>query len=101
MTNIELLAEKINQSSSISILTGAGVSKASGVPTFRGEDGLWKSRRAEELATPQAFSNDPEFVWQWYDWRRELISKCEPNAAHEVISEWSKKLRTFLLLLKM
>ncbi|MDH3587601.1 MAG: NAD-dependent deacylase, partial [Gammaproteobacteria bacterium] len=58
----------------VCVLTGAGVSAESGVPTFRGEGGLWKQHRPEELATPQAFARNPELVWEWYDWRRQRIS---------------------------
>ena len=64
------------------VLTGAGVSAESGVPTFRGDGGLWKQYRAEELATPQAFARDPRLVWEWYGWRRAIVRGCEPNAAH-------------------
>ena len=71
----------------LAVLTGAGVSAESGVPTFRGEGGLWRSHRPEELATPQAFRRDPELVWQWYNWRRELIGACRPNAAHTTLSD--------------
>ena len=63
-------------------LTGAGISAESGVPTFRGPEGLWRSYRPEELATPQAFARDPRLVWEWYAWRRERVSACRPNAAH-------------------
>jgi len=66
----------------ICVLTGAGVSAESGVPTFRGEEGLWKSYRAEELATPRAFRRDPRTVWEWYDWRRGRIRDCAPNPGH-------------------
>lgn len=66
----------------MTVLTGAGVSAESGVPTFRGHQGLWRSFRPEELATPQAFRRDPLLVWQWYAWRRGLIAECEPNPAH-------------------
>ena len=54
----------------MAVLTGAGVSAESGVPTFRGANGLWKQYRVEELATPEAFARDPKLVWEWYDWRR-------------------------------
>lgn len=64
------------------VLSGAGVSAESGVPTFRGPDGLWRSHRAEDLATPQAFARDPRLVWEWYAWRRDVVARCEPNAAH-------------------
>jgi NAD-dependent deacetylase len=66
----------------IVVLTGAGVSAESGVPTFRGAGGLWKTFRAEQLATPEAFARDPRLVWEWYAWRRALVAACEPNAAH-------------------
>lgn len=69
----------------IAVLTGAGISADSGVPTFRGPDGLWRSFRAEELATPEAFARDPRLVWEWYDWRRQRIAAVSPNAAHEAL----------------
>jgi NAD-dependent deacetylase len=71
----------------VCVLTGAGVSAESGVPTFRGEDGLWKSYRAEDLATPQAFRRDPRMVWEWYDWRRGKIRGCAPNPGHHALAE--------------
>ena len=64
------------------VLTGAGVSAESGVPTFRGAGGLWREHRPEELATPAAFARDPRLVWEWYAWRRDLVARCAPNAAH-------------------
>ena len=70
----------------ILILTGAGVSAESGVPTFRGPEGLWKSHRPEALATPEAFQADPRLVWEWYGWRRERVGACRPNAAHAAIA---------------
>src|SRR6185436_14302770 len=66
--------------------TGAGISADSGIPTFRGPDGLWRSFRAEELATPDAFRRDPAMVWEWYEWRRALIRNAQPNAAHLAIA---------------
>ena len=80
------------------MLTGAGVSAASGVPTFRGADGLWKNFKPETLATPQAFARDPRLVWDWYDWRRQKIAACEPNAAHHVLAAWSKRFPNFTLI---
>jgi NAD-dependent deacetylase len=71
------------------VLTGAGISAESGVPTFRGDGGLWKSHRAEELATPQAFARDPRLVWEWYDWRRRVVDGCSPNAAHFALARYS------------
>ena len=74
----------------IVVLTGAGISAESGVPTFRGADGLWKNFKPEELATPEAFTRDPRLVWEWYGWRRELISRCNPNAAHQALAAYER-----------
>jgi NAD-dependent deacetylase len=68
------------------------------VPAFRGTDGLWKKFKPETLATPQAFTSDPRLVWEWYDWRRQLIAKCRPNAAHHVLAEWSRRFPNFTLI---
>lgn len=70
----------------IVVLTGAGISAESGIPTFRGAGGLWRSFRPEQLATPAAFSRDPCLVWEWYAWRRSLVAKCEPNAGHMALA---------------
>jgi NAD-dependent deacetylase len=94
-TNVEqslaMLADRVSRARSVTILTGAGVSAASGVPTFRGSGGLWRSFRAEDLATPQAFARDPQLVWEWYDWRRTILAGCSPNAAHEILARWSTR----------
>jgi NAD-dependent deacetylase len=82
----------------VTVLTGAGVSAASGVPTFRGPEGLWRHYRPEELATPEAFARDPGLVWEWYGWRREKIAACEPNAAHRAIADWSRHFPQFTLI---
>jgi NAD-dependent deacetylase len=96
--SIAQLAGRIKSGSRLSVLTGAGVSAASGVPTFRGSEGLWKSYSPQQLATPEAFRKDPKLVWEWYDWRRTLISKCRPNAAHLVLAKWSRRYRGFTLI---
>jgi NAD-dependent deacetylase len=83
---------------SITVLTGSGISAESGVPTFRGEDGLWRHYRAEDLATPQAFARDAALVWEWYDWRRGLIAACEPNAAHRTLVEMERECEEFFLI---
>ncbi len=72
----------VGEASRIVVLTGAGISAESGVPTFRGAGGLWKSHRPEELATPAAFARDPQTVWKWYSWRRGIIAACAPNHGH-------------------
>ncbi len=88
---IKEVKERLAASRSPVALTGAGVSAESGVPTFRGPDGLWKNFRAEDLATPEAFAKDPALVWQWYDWRRGIISGVKPNAAHYALAEIEKR----------
>jgi len=96
--SIDKVAQKLQSATRVTILTGAGVSAASGVPTFRGREGLWKSYSPQELATPEAFHRDPKLVWEWYNWRRELISKCEPNPAHHVLALWSRRHPAFTLI---
>ena len=83
------LARRIRGARRLTVMTGAGVSAASGVPTFRGPGGLWRTYRAEELATREAFARDPMLVWEWYAWRREQVAACAPNAAHAVLARWS------------
>ncbi len=85
---LDSLTEILVQARRVAVLTGAGISAESGVPTFRGKEGLWKQYRAETLATPEAFDRDPALVWQWYDWRRGLIAPVEPNPGHRVLAGW-------------
>jgi NAD-dependent deacetylase len=92
------LKRRLAAARSVAVLTGAGVSADSGVPTFRGQDGLWRNFRAEDLATPDAFSRDPRLVWEWYDWRRRLIAAKEPNAAHHAIVELEHRHECFWLI---
>jgi len=84
------LASRMATARRVTAMTGAGVSAASGVPTFRGADGLWRRYRPEDLATPVAFAHDPSLVWEWYAWRREQVAACRPNAAHNVLARWSQ-----------
>ncbi len=92
------LRKRLADARSVVVLTGAGVSAESGVPTFRGADGLWRQYRAEDLATPEAFERDPKLVWEWYDWRRQLLARCEPNPAHHAIAHLETCCRDFLLI---
>ena len=88
---IQQVKDRLAHARRVTVLTGAGVSAASGVPTFRGAGGLWRNRQAQQLATPEAFEHDPALVWEWYAWRRQVISGCAPNAAHQVIARWSER----------
>jgi NAD-dependent deacetylase len=85
---VEEAAAAVRAAARVFFFTGAGVSAESGVPTFRGAGGLWRSFRAEELATPEAFARDPRLVWEWYAWRREIVAACRPNAAHHAIARF-------------
>jgi len=97
-TQIQQAAEILRRAQRVAVLTGAGISAESGVPTFRGENGLWKQFRAEDLATPEAFARDPKLVWEWYDWRRGIIGRVNPNPAHRVLAKWEKKFPEFKLI---
>jgi NAD-dependent deacetylase len=82
----------------ILVITGAGVSAESGIPTFRGKDGYWRNFDPAKLATPEAFARDPKLVWEWYRERRERIRSAQPNAAHEAITRLSRQVDDFLLV---
>jgi NAD-dependent deacetylase len=80
------------------VLTGAGVSAESGIPTFRGKDGYWRNFDPAKLATPEAFARDPQLVWEWYRERGQRIRKARPNAAHEAITRLAHHAKDFLLV---
>ena len=82
----------------VTVLTGAGISQESGVPVFRGRGGLWGQYRPEELATPEAFARDPRLVWEWYDWRRSVVARAEPNPGHHALVELERRVRDFALI---
>jgi NAD-dependent deacetylase len=95
---IEQARDWIAAAPAVSVLTGAGISAESGIPTFRGEGGLWKNYKPEELATPEAFARDPKLVWEWYNWRRELIKKAQPSAGHRALVDLEIAKRNFTLI---
>jgi NAD-dependent deacetylase len=95
---ISELREILKRAERVAVLTGAGISAESGVPTFRGEDGLWKNYRAVDLATPEAFSRDPELVWEFYTWRRNLISKVAHNPGHKALADLEQRVPEFTLI---
>lgn len=88
---IARLRELLGSASRIVVLSGAGVSAESGIPTFRGAGGLWRNYSPEQLATPEAFANNPRLVWEWYDWRRTIIRKAEPNRGHRALAELERR----------
>jgi NAD-dependent deacetylase len=90
--------EWLAQAASVAVLTGAGVSAESGIPTFRGAGGLWRNYKPEDLATPEAFARDPRLVWEWYNWRRELIARAAPNAAHLALAQLEIRKPQFTLI---
>jgi NAD-dependent deacetylase len=89
-----LLAKKTR----VAVLTGAGISAESGVPTFRGEEGLWKKFRPEELATFDAFMANPKLVWEWYEYRRKIIYEIKPNPGHHALVDFQKHFDKFDLI---
>ena len=92
------LVDALLRANRVAVLTGAGISAESGIPTFRGEEGLWNKFRAEELATPEAFSRDPKLVWEWYDWRRGIIAQKKPNPGHKILARWENTFPAFSLI---
>jgi len=98
LANLEEVKEWLRRARSVAVLTGAGISAESGVPTFRGDGGLWREYKAEDLATPEAFARDPKLVWEWYDWRRGLIAKAAPNAGHKALVQLEIRTPRFTLI---
>ena len=98
MPEIEAARERLAAAQSVAVLTGAGISAESGIPTFRGPGGLWNNYRAEDLATPEAFARDPRLVWEWYNWRRETIAKARPNPAHHALVKLEIAKSSFTLI---
>jgi NAD-dependent deacetylase len=95
----EELIRVIHSAKHIMVLTGAGISAESGIPTFReSQTGLWNEYRPEDLATPEAFQRNPRLVWEWYAWRRELIKKTSPNPGHFALATMEKMAPKFHLI---
>ena len=96
--DLEAVRQVLMRAERVAVLTGAGISAESGVPTFRGADGLWRSHDVMQLATPEAFSRDPKLVWEFYNWRRRLISGLTFNPAHKALAELESKVPHFTLI---
>jgi NAD-dependent deacetylase len=95
---LEIAASSQSYIVRVLVLTGAGVSAESGIPTFRGKDAYWRSLDPTKLATPEAFARDPQLVWDWYRERRQGIRSAQPNAAHEAIARLAHQTEEFLLV---
>ncbi|HEY3740834.1 MAG TPA: NAD-dependent deacylase [Bryobacteraceae bacterium] len=98
MSDFAAVRRLLGGTDSLTVLTGAGVSAESGIPTFRGSQGLWRQFRAEDLATPRAFGRNPRLVWEWYDWRRGLIADAAPNGAHMALVALEGTIPSFSLI---
>jgi NAD-dependent deacetylase len=99
---MQAAAKLLKSATKIAVLTGAGVSAESGIPTFRGSSnkprGYWQQHRFEDLATPQAFARNPKFVWTWYEERRRAIASAKPNAGHYALAALEKQTPVFTLI---
>ena len=98
MVGIDTAQEWLQGARRVAVLTGAGISAESGVPVFRGPNGLWRKHRPETLATPEAFARDPKLVWEWYDWRRSRVAEAQPNAGHMALAQFEAEADNFTLI---
>jgi NAD-dependent deacetylase len=92
------LLTRLKNASAVTVLTGAGMSAESGVPTFRGKDGIWENKKVEALATTQTLENDPQLFWKFYDWRKKLINEVKPNLGHYALVDFERIYEDFLLV---
>ncbi len=93
------LIETLRRSREVTVLTGSGISAESGIPTFRdAQTGIWAKFRPEDLATPEAFARNPRRVWDWYAWRREMVSEAQPNPGHGALARMARILPRFNLI---
>jgi NAD-dependent deacetylase sirtuin 5 len=95
---LEEFQAHLNKSTRIIALLGAGVSASSGLPTFRGAGGLWRTHEATQLATPEAFARNPGLVWQFYSYRRHMALNVKPNPCHYALAELARKKPGFITL---
>jgi len=96
---IEQAAAHLRQARHVCVLTGAGISAESGIPTFRdAQEGLWAQYSPLDLATPEGFERDPELVWRWYEWRREMIRAAQPNAGHIALAHLANRVPRLTLV---
>jgi NAD-dependent deacetylase len=94
----ESILPPVSAATTVLVVTGSGISAASGIPTFRGQDGYWKNHNYQELATRTGFEKNPQLVWEWYLHRRQVIRQAQPNAAHHALAKLAAKIPNFLLI---
>jgi NAD-dependent deacetylase len=96
------LRQLFNRARRVAVLTGAGISAESGVPTFRGGGGteiwMWRDRPVTELSSAELMATDPKLVWEWFDYRRGLLTEVEPNAGHKALADWERRFEDFTLI---
>lgn len=94
---MDSLVRALRGASSVFVLTGSGISVESGLPTFRGVGGLWRTHRVEDLASPQGFARDPRLVWTWYNERKSAHQSAQPNAGHHALAQLERSIGDFTL----
>jgi len=92
------LLSRLKNASAVTVLSGAGISEDSGVPTFRGKDGLWENKKVVEIATPQTLKSNPDLFWKFYNWRKKLINEVKPNLGHYALVDFERIYDDFLLV---
>ncbi|QQS42080.1 MAG: NAD-dependent deacylase [Acidobacteriota bacterium] len=99
-SEIERVRERMDRANSVGILTGAGISAESGVPTFRGGGGtaIWKGMRFDQISSAEMVRRDLPAVWEWFDYRRGVLQECEPNPAHRAIANWQDRFESLTLV---
>jgi NAD-dependent deacetylase len=98
VNNVRHPRDLLHSAAKVAVLTGAGVSAESGIPTFRSNGGYWRQHRFEDLATPEGFARDPKFVWTWYEERRRAIALAKPNAGHHALAALENQKPVFTLI---
>ncbi len=97
-SSVDLARAAVRRARRIVVLTGAGVSAESGIPTFRSNGGFWQTHRFQDLTTPAGFARDPKLVWQWYEERRRACAKALPNAGHDALVALEQRTKHFVLI---
>jgi NAD-dependent deacetylase len=89
---------RLKNASAVTVLSGAGISAESGIPTFRGKDGIWENKKVEQLATAETLENNPQLFWKFYNWRKKLINEVKPNLGHYALVDFERIYKDFYLV---